>query len=1796
MEDEELLNDITPVKDISDVFSKKYGDSRNRSKIANIDDVSSSVGFNTGIGDSEYDKGFLPHLADSNNDFTQALSKYRAKEQPTSHKVGSALGRLINVIPEAIGTTASALDFEDYFNSDDEVGNWLTDITESIKQSVNEDLPIYRENPGESLDFGDVGWWLENGSALGQSIGGFALGGGAITKSLSGLSKLTKAKKLATIIAGSNKAEKLGNIVQTGVTATMLNQAEAILEANSVYDEIYNETLQKLNEDNPINLDLPGQLDQNKAAARQKAAEASSATINANRVNILLNLSSANLFLKSPKLTRNLLSKPTVKGNLATGAIEGGQESVEEFINFISGEYGRAVGRDQEYGFNEILDALGKPEAHEAALLGFFGGLGQTVATKEGINRLSKTIDPETGKKISVKDYNKQSYQRQKDIIDQYDANSKDKGVKNFTDTFNNLSDNIELYSAYEKALTDNNTEEANKIRQLTLNNQAYNAFQNGTTESLVGLYEELRNGDQKEGMESNYKEKATKAISKIQVLEKLYNDSAKYENHQQVYINRAHNIDLHNQNEQINDQTTAVKHDLELQIAALTQYGPFSTVSGQNAIPNTYTLDINNIDFNPAKEGGDKKAITEFETLQKIVKESPQYKDLQDLAKVSKDLKTNIKNNLKDYSKITSEQYQNEYKNKVENIRDVAEKQVEKQVDEVENEIKKDEVVAKENKRVEDIAEVNNQVAEKVSKHKENIESTKANINTLADNYNVGEFTDLGHVFGIEYEGQVGSITEVYTDAKGARQIKVKTLDGKILSTEDSIDPNFMNNDILDIYNTEGSEASNTSNEDSIKKSEEASNKVDKVKNGNKLSDVKLLSTYRDSDKLLQGIPQSFLDYERNPVDKIGTKVNFEINTDIDTTLIKANDFKKAIRLFNDFKSGKELSKPDIDYMIDYLPLKAKINNSDVVYTFLESKPNSTNPNSLEAYNNRSRPLRISIINQVKEGIDINSIFTTIKGQYGGQIQMDNVTAENSILDLDYIDNKVENVEFFVLDENGQLRDSTYNYAKGWNKTKDKWKGSVYIKIKLANGKDFYLNLNFSKVSKPHANAIFDIYKSLVKDIKPITTLNKLDTALQTSIKNNLKVEIDLLKKVGKKQYNDITVTEILDLLIWDGSVSEKSKIGVDYKNKRMQFGYNSYPLDQFTEDKRTEFVEWVTTSKNRNLKFKSKPSDIIKSLNITEPNYVKYVIDSKILTTNAKVNTPTFAGFTNLYLNNGIAGKTAVAKPKVIQKQALNNKGVSIENGSQGDFNKDGYFAFNDNSDHSQDSVRVYNGWAMVADGVSSNKNSKEFADALLREISKDEALDTVVITNIIDDLSKKYSDAAATLSMVKKNPDGTFTYFTLGDSQVIVVDKNGNARQTFAQLDKNGDIDYGNSTHAAVAGHGVNGKFQTGRIKLRLGEKIVIASDGIIDVLQYRDGKDKDIVDFYNTVTKVFPKDVLTAISESSFEEVSAQINDLVNGDSTSKSKNATAILLSLEKVGLLYDTMLNNPTLINKLALLSKGDDNSFIILDNNFNISPSTPPKIIQKGFRKSTDTNLKFADVDGKKYYASADSGRVFVNKALDKVDGRTPYVHEQVGELITDVNLINKIEANIRGNMFAGAPNIKLHKVNNTSINTVKEFEKVVGKHTFIQKNVKGKAGIVNHIVKNNDTGAEIIKATKPDGSVTYFAIGNFPGLPEGFNGLANSKEEVNDVLMQLDIEISNFLGLNNKKSENKSENIRISQNNLVPLQENKLSEENEIVKKQKSTIKKPSKKLSMKEIKAKALEAKNKLNKKCK
>ncbi len=680
-----------------DIIYDDYFKNSPDSNLPNIPNAR-NYGSNSDLGSSEYDKGLDPTADINFDDYGNSLSSNRAHAQPTSHKVGNAAIRLLNILPEAVGSIASALDVEDYWNQDDEFGNWLTDWTESIKKNVNEYAPIHRENPRKAFDIYDPGYWIENGSSLVNSIGGFAIGGVAIVKGLSLVSKLAKTKQIGTAISKYTNAARMsykngaltegvanldmvgraGDIIHTGLTALGQNQGAAVLGGTQVYHEIYQSELAKLNKEfDKEGTNFEKQLEVNKAAARQKAADAASDTALATRLTIPLNLMSASMFIKSPMLSRVKHKKASFGKTVKTGTLEGFQESGEEVIEHVAGKYGRARGHDKEYGFKEIMNDIGSIEAAEAAMLGFIGGMGQTVITKEGVNRLKTTIDPDTGEKISVRKYNDKAYVDQQAEIAKHEEIGKALNVKTVTDAYHDYEDMSKMFKAYEEADAAGDAEEVARLKSLGLNQQAYSAFKTGSTDSLIRLYEEMRDGEQKEGMPDDYKERSTKAIEKIKALETHYNATAKYVNHQQVYHNKAYREDLINHNNDLANEISKVNIELNKVTTLLTGGTIFDdSKKGKNGEPNNFFFDVNNIGFNPALHGG-AEGHEMHGVIKELVENSPEYQTRKVLLKSQEKLKENIIDNMKKYSEMTSNDYQESFGKALENIKRVLKKRL---------------------------------------------------------------------------------------------------------------------------------------------------------------------------------------------------------------------------------------------------------------------------------------------------------------------------------------------------------------------------------------------------------------------------------------------------------------------------------------------------------------------------------------------------------------------------------------------------------------------------------------------------------------------------------------------------------------------------------------------------------------------------------------------------------------------------------------------------------------------------------------------------------------------------------------------------------------------------------------------------------------------------------------------------------------------------------------------------------------------------------------------------------------
>lgn len=1165
MEDEELLNNkpVDPRENPSDsIFGALDHLGLKRKSRADLK-RNSKIYEQSTFGKSQYDKQLAPNRNIDLTNIQETLEAYRSRQQPQLDKFGNSVGRLVNIIPEAIGGMAAVLDFEDYLNQDDEVGNWLTNYMNSIKEDVNESLPIYRENRGQALDVGDPSWWWENGSSLVNSIAGFAITGGAVSKGLQGLSKIAKINQLGSTISGA---------VEVGGTALALNQAEGILEATEVYNEIYNFQIDKLTKEGHPS-------DKIETLAKKRAADAASVAVNTNRLNILLNLSSASLFLKSNTGIRNIISKPTSIKSLGTGFLEGSQESAEEVINFIASQRGKAVGKDKDYTIKDVIKDITSPQAAEAAFLGFLGGLGQTIITTEGVNRIKKTTDPETGQKMSIKAYNNYVYNKQKAVLDDYNP-------EKFNDIYTSFQNQKILEDKLAKELANGNLEKADTIKELILDNQAYTAFKNGTTEVFEQYFKDIQSNPQKEGYVDNYKEVAQNAINKIRKLEDIFKKTNNFSNGKELYFNRALLLHYEDHHDRLESEVIEIENEVLKKanrvLGSKTDSKGYTTVEQRS------------------------EPLTNIENVPSSVKKYPLYKEYKQKKNELNKIKDYIVGIETDFVNLFTEERAKEYKKEEEkqtsNIQDIID---------TEAEILQEESNKQEKEKVkQDIIDQQKSKEPIIKQNKEDKQDSKDLLKIKALQKRVGEKMILPLDDNKSVEATIHSVSDsVITLIDQNNNEYAIPLDPSLIPDE-MIEPEVETPELgLE------KETKPVKQEDSIQLEDNVTDD-----SGSKIIAVD------ENGAPFSFVSKEWMDFQLNPIDKKNTKVNFKINF-VEPNIRK--EWDNALKGYNSLLEGNKLDETQKQFLIDHLPINVVV--SEGVEAPLSTQPRTEG--GINNFNKYDRLLRTNIINSLINGESIENISGEIKDQKSGLLIEDfkeNGIPENSVLELDYINNDISKVNLYMVNDTGDLQSPTgeniiFNKPSG--------KGEIYLKVKRANGKDFNLKLNIKKVNEIEADILYQLYEFRLRDkLKDSFLIKDLDGNLVSQIKNNLKEEL----KVIKKPFNDLTIKDITDFLIWDGSKSAKSRINIT--GGLLKFGPYNVTANGLDENVKSNFIDWITNNKRRHIRFKKKSNDSAEALDIQDLNYLKYLLENRILNTNAITGAPLFQGDTSIYLKNSI------------------------------------------------------------------------------------------------------------------------------------------------------------------------------------------------------------------------------------------------------------------------------------------------------------------------------------------------------------------------------------------------------------------------------------------------------------------------------------------------------------------------------------------------------------------------------
>lgn len=468
-----------------------------------------------------------------------------------------------------------------------------------------------------------------------------------------------------------------------------------------------------------------------------------------------------------------------------------------------------------------------------------------------------------------------------------------------------------------------------------------------------------------------------------------------------------------------------------------------------------------------------------------------------------------------------------------------------------------------------------------------------------------------------------------------------------------------------------------------------------------------------RDFEEFGNPLPglESFVEFERTPRDKSKDVYSFSIG----------DASKEQLEIIEKIKSGKATDE-EIESLSNFLPIKVTITNgknsaSSYIDSMTHSRPDIVKETTL--------PLRKSIIDAlvVNKG-DFKGIQGVFDYQFPGLLKVEDrekgdPVQKNNVFDLNEFTgmSKKEKIEYFkrntaYVNMFGELKYTlTDEIAENQGNISELSSGEVFLKIKKADGSNFWLKLNTNTINESQANDLFELmlvkfskFESSGKTQSNIT-LAELKKLIKTP---SLLKEINLISKNSKLSVDE-TVDKLIDLLIFNSNVNQVSRFGMYFFGKtilgkgkvyRGKTGvmvgtlFNKFYSGNYSkngkvdatillanpEEFRQSFIEFFKY-KRHNVLIKSK------NFNFSNDSYIEYLLDEKnpIITTNAVVNeydkngklvkqNPTFQGFSNIYLkpeviNNSKAGKAkankaskVATKQQVVVKEEINTEDDSL------------------------------------------------------------------------------------------------------------------------------------------------------------------------------------------------------------------------------------------------------------------------------------------------------------------------------------------------------------------------------------------------------------------------------------------------------------------------------------------------------------------------------------------------------
>lgn len=1265
-----------------------------------------TIDYNPGVGESRFDEGF-------NSSIYKDLEDYRSKQQHWSNKVGKGALRIANKVgveiakmPGYIGGAIAAIGAEEGKGMDTFVNNaWIKAIDGYEEYVNNEVLPVYVK---ESIRNGDVWanalsldfWATEGADGIGFLASMF-VPGVAISKLGVGmklLKTLGKVKYGDDILRGMEKgAQALGYEARAGkISGKGTSAAGSMIDVTAA--TITNTMLEAGAEANGIMKSITKRDNESEQAFELRKAEAArnvfvgnlavlllpNAILNRNLLGNLKPKAANNFIREGGRMTNAIQSQSftkkaskylnTIGSNIAREGFfeEGTQTTLENYFK-------ENDSFDSTKMFNEYFNTLNTVEGQKAILLGsVFGSVSGTIQnvienkrTTSQINKLSNAMNQ--GIDLYEKSLNG-IYKKDNNgalILDENGKPEVDYGtLKDIADAQTIIQ---KRNTIIEQARAEGDTQTVNFLEN-QLQNELAMTFIKAGEEGITLLKEQLEGYQEQLPEEERNLPEVTKKIDNIisnaRMLMKehsLFNSygvkinpknkellpefASKLEN---LYIkNRGDlkyiNDEIKNVNATIAEAKNTFMEELDLTEKDLKGHPIFNNLNKTLQGLEASKQELKEEYLKLISEKSQKEMFSELEKNRELI-DDIEALNKENIEKAEKEQKTEVKNNLAEEEVSNDEQNEEALKNAKNKVNDL--------YGTITNIF--DDSVASE-KKGEGIVEGTLPGSDKVEKLR------KGGTGKLDDD---GKMSFMGGVpkelSDLFPETQFGLMTTVQKikDDEGNDSYLIKT-DGQTLpiiskyelvsdnevianKTNDLIDENISNLD--QAYDIE-------QNKITARESEAAHVQINTGEKADQYGKKNKPIVERKHVKLVDSpdtnfTSENYKEFRETPRDKTNETVTFELGNS-GTNQIS----QEASAIYNRMVyDGVMPSKEEIVKLIEYLPIRVKFGGD--IYTQLFNELDNKTGDTLSK---KDYEIRKAIVETIIANKSFDGISSQIKFQFPGWIQNDesnNGPAQNSVLELDQINNNIDNIELLYSNKDGRLFTPLKEFDKDFGDyvVNSINKGSIFLKVKAANGRFIPLKLNVRRINELESELILNITEKLLNpeiEIKYQDRINQYPD-LEQWLNQNYSEEI---KGLGLS-IKDSTISELFSNIMYEGtSVKNKFKVTGEY----LKMGPETIKFEDFN-NKKDDIKAWLLANKNRNIK--------VSKLN--EQSYVRHMLESKTISTDVKLGEPIFQGVTDIYINPIIKKDKPFVKSINTTQSEIEAKNLELINRRKKDINK--------------------------------------------------------------------------------------------------------------------------------------------------------------------------------------------------------------------------------------------------------------------------------------------------------------------------------------------------------------------------------------------------------------------------------------------------------------------------------------------------------------------------------------------